>query len=56
MDYGSGAVMMVPAHDERDDIFAHQHNIPVKIVILQPLDEKENKNTLYDKTNEFCYT
>ena len=34
MDYGSGAVMMVPAHDERDREFAHKFGIEVKQVIL----------------------
>lgn len=33
MDYGSGAVMMVPAHDERDREFAQKFGIPVKQVI-----------------------
>jgi leucyl-tRNA synthetase len=33
MDYGSGAVMMVPAHDERDREFAHKFGIEVKQVI-----------------------
>ncbi|MDQ2933003.1 MAG: class I tRNA ligase family protein [bacterium] len=35
-DYGSGAVMAVPAHDERDWDFAHTYNLPIKDVI-QPL-------------------
>lgn len=33
MDYGSGAVMMVPAHDERDREFAKKFDIEVKQVI-----------------------
>lgn len=33
MDYGSGAVMMVPAHDERDREFAQKFGIEVKQVI-----------------------
>ena len=31
--YGSGAVMSVPAHDERDFEFAKEYNLPIKIVI-----------------------
>ncbi len=31
--YGTGAVMGVPAHDERDSAFAKKYNIPVKEVI-----------------------
>jgi leucyl-tRNA synthetase len=33
MEYGSGAVMSVPAHDERDNQFARTHNLPIKQVI-----------------------
>lgn len=33
MDYGSGAVMAVPAHDQRDWEFAHKYNLPIKQVI-----------------------
>jgi leucyl-tRNA synthetase len=36
MDYGTGAVMAVPAHDQRDFEFAKQHGIPVKVVIQDP--------------------
>jgi len=35
-EYGTGAVMAVPAHDERDYEFAEKYHLPVKIVI-QPL-------------------
>lgn len=33
-DYGTGAVMAVPAHDERDFEFAKKYNLPIKKVIL----------------------
>ena len=33
IDYGSGAIMGVPAHDERDFEFATKYNIPIKQVI-----------------------
>ena len=35
-EYGTGAVMAVPAHDQRDYEFAEKYHLPVKIVI-QPL-------------------
>lgn len=33
MDYGTGMVMAVPAHDQRDFEFARQYGLPVKVVI-----------------------
>lgn len=33
MEYGSGAVMAVPAHDERDHAFALQYHLPIQQVI-----------------------
>ena len=37
MGYGEGAVMAVPAHDERDFAFAQKYNLPIKAVI-KPVD------------------
>ncbi|HKD13024.1 MAG TPA: leucine--tRNA ligase [Candidatus Angelobacter sp.] len=34
MDYGTGAIMSVPAHDERDYEFAHKYGIEIRVVIL----------------------
>lgn len=34
MEYGAGAVMAVPAHDERDFEFAQKYNLPIKPVIV----------------------
>ncbi|MCL1848409.1 MAG: leucine--tRNA ligase [Clostridiales bacterium] len=39
LEYGTGAVMGVPAHDERDFVFAKKYGLPIKIVI-QPEGEK----------------
>jgi leucyl-tRNA synthetase len=41
MDYGSGAVMAVPGHDQRDWEFATKYNLPIKQVIA-PLPGDEN--------------
>ncbi len=40
MGYGEGAVMGVPAHDERDFAFALKYNLPIKPVIRHPLGER----------------
>ena len=37
MDYGTGIVMAVPAHDQRDFEFAKKYNLPIPVVI-QPND------------------
>lgn len=42
-DYGTGAVMAVPAHDERDFAFAKKYNLPLKEVI-EPLLIKTTGN------------
>jgi len=42
--YGTGAIMAVPAHDERDYEFAEQFNIPIRRVIIPPEESsKEDK-------------
>ncbi|MEZ6209269.1 MAG: class I tRNA ligase family protein [Candidatus Paceibacterota bacterium] len=41
--YGTGAVMAVPAHDERDFEFANKYNLPIKFVIARTLDYKDQK-------------
>ena len=38
--YGEGAVMAVPAHDERDNLFARKYNLPIVEVIERPKDDK----------------
>jgi len=42
MDYGTGAIMSVPAHDERDYEFAQKYRLEIRLVILpQPSDPEE---------------
>ena len=49
MDYGSGAVMAVPAHDERDWEFARKYSLPMKTVVC----DEEGKPAV---TTDYAYT
>ena len=40
--YGTGAVMAVPAHDTRDYAFAKKYNLPIKEVIIAECIDKRN--------------
>ena len=56
MSYGSGAVMAVPAHDERDYEFATKYSLPIKQVIDIPAGyfddvEEGNDNCAYTERN-----
>jgi len=46
-DYGSGMVMAVPAHDQRDFEFAKKYKLPIRIVI-QPREKKVSSGEAYD--------
>ncbi len=59
MNYGTGAIMAVPAHDDRDYEFARKFNIPI-IQVLESVTGTPNKNethkdsivaVLYDEKN-----
>jgi leucyl-tRNA synthetase len=41
MEYGTGAIMAVPAHDERDYAFAERYELPVKVVVVPAEGELE---------------
>ena len=40
-DYGTGAIMSVPGHDERDFEFAQKYGLPIKRVVAPNLDTEE---------------
>ncbi len=57
--YGTGAIMAVPAHDDRDFEFAKKFNLPIKPVIMPKTDSKEEnlQNELETKfDNNFSET
>ena len=45
MDYGTGAIMSVPAHDERDYEFARKYKLEIRLVILPVSDDPEETMT-----------
>ncbi len=47
MEYGTGAVMGVPAHDQRDFEFVKKYNLPIKVVIC-PKDKAINADTMLE--------
>jgi len=45
MDYGTGAIMSVPAHDERDYEFAKKYKLEIRLVILPVTDDPDETVT-----------
>ncbi len=50
--YGTGAVMAVPAHDERDYEFATKYNLPIRQVILSQINPDFNADLRGKKINK----
>ena len=59
VEYGTGAVMAVPAHDTRDYAFAKKYNLPMKVVIQNTENPSDCKEEAYTEegvlinSNEF---
>jgi leucyl-tRNA synthetase len=45
MDYGTGAIMSVPAHDDRDYEFAKKYKVPIRVVVLPTGGESDETVT-----------
>ncbi len=46
MEYGTGAIMAVPTHDQRDFEFAKEHGLPMRIVIQDPKNPAATVETM----------
>jgi leucyl-tRNA synthetase len=51
MDYGTGAIMAVPAHDERDFAFAQTFDLPVRVVV-RPREGEVDANAAFVEHSE----
>jgi leucyl-tRNA synthetase len=58
MSYGTGAIMSVPGHDERDMEFAVKYNLPI-VPVVQPANlGKDETEVFYEsiRNGKLCYT
>ena len=49
MEYGTGAVMSVPAHDERDFEFAKKFGLPIREVVQSPKSKVQSSEEIEDR-------
>ena len=54
--YGSGAIMAVPAHDTRDHAFAQQYSLPVLQVVKASAAEEEQQFPFTGKRASVSFT
>ncbi|MBI4982794.1 MAG: leucine--tRNA ligase [Candidatus Omnitrophica bacterium] len=43
MEYGTGAIMAVPTHDQRDFLFAKEHGLSLRVVIQSPVYPEQSR-------------
>ena len=55
MEYGTGAIMAVPAHDQRDYDFAKKYGIPIRVVIQNPEGSLESSTLIQAYAEESGY-
>ena len=51
-EYGTGAIMAVPAHDQRDFEFARKYGLPIRVVV-QPDDQPVSSDALTEATTAY---
>jgi len=52
LEYGTGAIMAVPAHDERDFEFASKFGLPIPVVVQREEKRKDNAETQRTQSSE----
>jgi leucyl-tRNA synthetase len=52
MEYGTGAIMAVPAHDERDYEFANAFDLPIRQVVTPPEGQEAHSDAAYVEHSE----
>lgn len=52
MEYGTGAIMAVPAHDQRDFDFARKYGLPVRVVVRPPDGDLDESSLLAAYTED----
>jgi leucyl-tRNA synthetase len=56
MDYGTGAIMSVPAHDERDYEFAKKYGLEIRLVVLPRREGETDQKKFSDATIPYSGT
>jgi leucyl-tRNA synthetase len=52
-EYGTGAIMAVPAHDQRDFEFARKYNLPIRIVVRPKGTETLTVDQMHEATSNY---
>src|SRR5436305_14016286 len=52
-EYGTGAIMAVPAHDERDSECARKYGLPIKVVVVPPGQEPPDAETMTEASTAY---